>query len=305
MEGLAVFRGGWPVIVGGGSYHRFALPSVESPLVSSRSLAGWVASIRRYPVKSMLGEELDAAPVTTGGLLGDRGFALVDVDTGKVASAKNPKKWGQLLQFQSSLPGTADSGEPAPRVRIVFPDGTTTGSERPDVDSRLSAALGARVRLVRPTVGVSRYEEYWPDVEGLERRDSLTDETLPPRSFFDAAPVHLLTTATLARLGELHPDGRFDPSRFRPNILVASVPHAEGFVESDWVDRTLHIGDGTRLGVRGPCGRCVMTTLPQGDLAPDLGILRTAAQHNRGKVGAYASVEHEGTIRVGDPVWVD
>src|SRR6266536_6631493 len=56
---------------------------------------------------------------------------------------------------------------------------------------------------------------------------------------------------------------------------------AKDFVENGWIGRTVAIGEAVRLNVTDPCPRCVMTTLPQGDLAKDLGILRAAADHNR------------------------
>jgi uncharacterized protein YcbX len=112
---------------------------------------------------------------------------------------------------------------------------------------------------------------------------------MPPGTFFDCATVHLLTAATLDRLGGLYPQGRFEARRFRPNVVVAT-PDADGFVENDWIGRTLAIGDEVRLRVTAPCARCVMTTLAQGDLPKDPGILRTAAQHTQAHVGVYAEV---------------
>jgi uncharacterized protein YcbX len=113
--------------------------------------------------------------------------------------------------------------------------------------------------------------------------------------------IHLLTTATLDRLRELYPPGRFEVRRFRPNIVVETAS-GENFVEDAWIGQILAIGDAVRLSITGPCGRCVMTTLPQGDLPRDTGILRTAAQHNRANVGVYASVLHGGKVRRGDSV---
>jgi uncharacterized protein len=130
----------------------------------------------------------------------------------------------------------------------------------------------------------------------------VTEFALPEGTFFDCATVHLMTTATLDRLRELYPQGRFEIRRFRPNIVVQPVPAGKGFVENAWIGRALVIGDRVRLNVTGPCPRCVMTTLPQADLPADPGILRTAAQHNRANVGVYAAVLRGGTIRRGDPV---
>src|SRR4029453_5777527 len=117
--------------------------------------------------------------------------------------------------------------------------------------------------------------------------------------------VHLLTTATLDRLRELYPQGRFEVRRFRPNIVVQLRSGEKDFAENAWVGHTLAIGDAVRLSITGPCGRCVMTTLAQGDLPPDPGILRTAAQHNKVSVGIFATVERGGSIHRGDAVRVE
>src|SRR5437763_581760 len=121
-------------------------------------------------------------------------------------------------------------------------------------------------------------------------------------ALFDVAMVHVLTTATLDRLRTLYPQGRFEVRRFRPNIVVQLVSDEKGFAENAWVGHTLAIGTAVRLNITSPCGRCVMTTLAQGDLSRDPGILRTAAQHNQVNVGVYAAVVRGGTIRRGDPV---
>ena len=139
-------------------------------------------------------------------------------------------------------------------------------------------------------------------MEGLDHRDAVTDESMPPGTFFDLAPIHLLTTATLDRLRALYPQGRFEVRRFRPNIVVALEGERQEFVENGWVGRTLRLGSEVRLRITRPCGRCVMTTLPQSDLPHDPGILRTAVRNNQGHVGVYATVLQGGTIRRGDAV---
>jgi uncharacterized protein YcbX len=133
----------------------------------------------------------------------------------------------------------------------------------------------------------------------------VTDFGLPEGTFFDCATVHVLTTATIDRLRELYPQGRFEVRRFRPNVVVETGDGVKDFVENAWIGRTLVLGDEVRLNVSGPCPRCVMTTLPQGDLPKDPGILRTAARHNQVNVGVYAAVVQGGTIRRGDPVKVE
>ncbi len=258
-------------------------------------------SLWRYPVKSMMGEELNAADVTERGLAGDRAYALVDSASGKVASAKHPRKWGRLFDCRAAYVEPLEANRALPSVRIALPDGALVTSDQPDADRILSDLLGRAVNLRMPTPNAPTLEEYWPDLDGLAHRDTVTDEPMPLDTFFDLAVIHLLTTATMDRLRELYPQGRFEVRRFRPNIVVA--PAAEkGFVEDAWVGRTLAIGAQVRLSVTGPCPRCVMTTLPQGDLPADPGILRTIARHNQVNVGVYAAVLRGGRIHRGDPV---
>lgn len=279
------------------------------------SLPGSVAALWRYPVKSMLGEELDAAEVTPRGVLGDRGYACVDLFTGKVASAKHPRKWSRLFECQASYVKPPRFNQPLPAVDIILPDGTFVTSNQGSLTELLSGALGRDVMLMATPPPDASLEEYWPDIEGMPYREVITEQDLGgntmPGLFFDGAVIHLLATATLNRLQALYPAGRFAAQRFRPNIVVQSADDAAGFTESAWLDRTLAIGDEVRLDVIAPCIRCVMTTLAQGDLPADPGILRAIAQHNRVGfpgygalpcVGVYAEVARSGIVRRGDAV---
>ncbi len=269
---------------------------------------GSVVSLWRYPVKSMLGEELSATEVTQHGLLGDRAYALIDDADRKAATAKNPRKWPTLFGFRAAFIEPPRPGANVPPVRITLPDGTSATTQQRDLNQVLSNALNRTVTLNaarREDATPMNAEEYWPDIEGLDFRDTVTDFTLPQGTFFDCATVHLLTTATLDRLHQLYPQGRFEVPRFRPNIVVATASREPDFIENGWNGHTVAIGDSVRLSVTGPCGRCVMTTLAQGDLPRDPGILRTAAQHNKVSVGVYARVERGGTIHRGDAVRVE
>jgi MOSC domain-containing protein len=270
-----------------------------------------VQSLWRYPVKSMLGEELASCEIGERGLAGDRAFALVDATDGKVASAKNPRKWARLFECRAKY--VEGSGA----ARVTLPDGRTVRTDDSGASEALSRALGRPATLQSRAPESPILEEFWLE-DGPDGR-SLTDEAIaggsPAGTFFDYAVVHLVTTATLDRLSELYPDGRFDERRFRPNVLVA-VAEESGFVENDWVGKTVAIGDAVRLAVAEPCSRCVMTTLAQEDLPADAGILRTAARHNslvggeaRGpdgkyaaSVGVYARVLDGGLVRQGDRV---
>ena len=265
---------------------------------------GSVVALWRYPVKSMMGEELNACEITDRGTLGDRAYALVDPTNGKVVSAKNPRKWGNLFSFRAGFSKPPRLGEPVPPVTITLPDGSTLSSEDDHLDKTLTGVLGREVVLETAAPVEPSLEEYWPDMEGLDHRETVTDEAMPTGTFFDLAVLHILTTATLERLGELYPQGRFETRRFRPNIVVEASSDEKAFVEDEWIGRSVSIGDEVRLAITEPCPRCVMTTLPQGDLPRDRGILRTASQHNKVHVGVYAKVEQGGTIYRGDQVTV-
>jgi uncharacterized protein len=269
---------------------------------SSQTVLGSVVGLWRYPVKSMLGEELSSAEITQRGVLGDRAYGLVDSTDGKVATAKNPRKWPHLFDLRAEFADDPVVGKDMPPVRITLPQGSSVSSAQPEVDRILSQVLGREVTLRRADSQQVTAEEYWPDMEGLDHRDTVTDFALPEGTFFDVAFVHVLTMATLERLRELYPRGRFEIPRFRPNIVVNTTSAATDFVEDAWIGHTLAIGETIRLTIVGPCSRCVMTTLPQGDLPNDPGILRTAAQQNHANVGVYASVSRGGTARRGDAV---
>jgi uncharacterized protein YcbX len=264
---------------------------------------GSLASLHRYPVKSMMGEELNSAQVTPGGLFGDRSYALQDTETGKVVSAKNPRKWPNLFRYRAAYTSPPAAGSAVPAVRVTLPDGGFAVSSSSDFATTLSAKLGRAVTLLSAAPQDVQLEEYWPDMEELSNRDVVTEEAMPPGTFFDLAVLHVLTTGTLDRLRELNPRSRFEPRRFRPNLII-DTGDQKGFVENEWIGKEIAIGPEVRIQVSGPTPRCVMTTLAQADLPKDTGILKTAAQHNKVQVGVYATIVQAGTIRAGDTIAV-
>jgi uncharacterized protein YcbX len=292
----------------------------------SDEMTGTVVSLWRYPVKSMMGEELNACETTERGFCGDRAYGLVDGETGKLASAKHPRKWGRLFDFRADFVEPPELDAPAPPVRITFPDGAIVTSEEPGLSRRLSEALGRRVALLASAPAGTSFEEVWPAVKGSrlygnilpdkEEQDLVTEVPAafraPAGTFFDFCAIHLITTNTLDRLRDLAPQHRFEARRFRPNLVV-DFPSRRGFVENDWSHRVVTVGE-VRLKVIIPTARCVMTTLAQGDLPRDPGVLRAMAEHNRVKAGGlgvlpcagvYAFVLTPGTIRRGDSVSVE
>lgn len=277
-------------------------------------MVGRVVSLHRYPVKSMLGEDLEAAEIGPKGIPGDRGLALVDVETGKVCSAKRHDLWGRLFEFRARI----EAGD----VVITFPDGTEHDASDPGIHEALSAELGRDVHLDASPPERARYEELWDDeVKGSEyygpKVGEQGGETLidvpaslaAPGGFFDAAPIHLITANTIAELGRLEPDTTFDVRRFRPNLLV-EIDDEEGFVENGW--SRIGVGDAA-LDVLMPVPRCVMTTLAQDDLEREPSVLRAAAKHNMidtkilGEMpcaGVYCTVSAAATVARGASVEV-
>ncbi len=274
-----------------------------------------VATLWRYPVKSMMGEELNGAEITTGGLLGDRTYALVDVETGKVISAKNPKKWPNFFTYRAAFTAPLSQNGLQP-IWITLPDGTVLRSDQSDVNAKLSAALGHKVELQTQSPQDAKLEQFWPEYEG--EANEISNEAVagdaPKGTFFDYAALHLLTTSSIAAMQSHYPQGRFEVRRFRPNIMVETNGQ-QGFVENAWVGKTVKIGSSLRLQITDPCPRCVMPTLAQGDLPQDNGIFKNGIAHNKpmvpfaGKelpsVGVYARVLTPGWVKRGDSVTVE
>jgi uncharacterized protein YcbX len=273
-----------------------------------------VATLWRYPVKSMMGEELNGADISATGLLGDRAYALVDVETGKVISAKNPKKWPTLFAFRAAY-AAPNIHQNAP-IWLTLPDGTVLSSDQHDVNQKLSDFLGHKVVLQNQSPNDAKLEQYWPENEGQD--NEITNEAVAgdaeKGTFFDYAALHLLTTSSIAAMQRHYPEGRFEPRRFRPNLMI-DCHDMVGFIENDWVGKTIKIGDSLRLKVTDPCPRCVMPTLAQGDLPQDNGIFKNGIAKNKpmvtfaGKelpsVGVYARVIQPGRVKRGDKVTVE
>ena len=281
------------------------------------NVVGTVASIRRYPVKSMLGEELDTVELTARGAAGDRAYALIDDETGKVVSVKRPQRWGRIFDLAAAT--SADG------VTVAFPDGRLAAVDDPQLPRWLSEFFGRDVSISSVPPDGATFDEAWvrhlkddaPPYFGLPSRTDDGDDELvdagtfmsPMGNFFNFGTVHVVTTGTVRRLAELAPESRFDAHRFRPNLVIET--DEDGFVETGWQGKVLSMA-GVRLAVSFTVPRCVMTTLAQGDLPADPDVLRTITRHNAVDtfstgvrypcVGVYAEVAEAGRVAVGDVV---
>jgi len=270
---------------------------------------GTVAGLRRYPVKSMLGEDVDASEVTRLGLARDRRLAVISRRTGKIASAKYPRLWRDLLTLSAQA---LDQD-----VSIALPGGKTVRSTDADVDTILSELLNEPVTLTATRPPGASLDRAVPEAvlrAGINAQVPFEVNEIgsgsPPGTFVDFAPLHLLTTSTLGRIAELSPYRTARLERYRPNIVIRTT--AAGFTENDWPDRVLRIGDELTLRVVARTPRCAVPTLAHGDLPRDAEALRVLAQHNRVVpleslapepcAGVYAEVLNPGRIRTGDLV---
>lgn len=269
------------------------------------TVLGTVASIHRFPVKSMQGETVAEAELVADGMVGDRTWALRDIETGKLASAKRPRPWGALLGCTAT--GTGDD------VEIALPSGEVFHVHDAGLPVALEALLGRTVALEaseRPQQGV--YDSEWPAIEGVDLVGDLelpTNLTGEGTSFIDLGILHVLTSASLDTLAAEDPGLDLDVRRFRPG-LVLDTPELTGFPENDdWAGATLRIG-AVEIAIGAPTPRCIMTTLAQEELPRQLDVLKAVARINRRTnelgsfacLGAYATVARPGVVRAGDEI---
>lgn len=230
---------------------------------------GRVVGLWRYPVKSMGAEELAEIDVSWHGFAGDRRWAFI---RNGVEQSGFPwltlRERGDLSHYRPSF---ADPARPDSSPTVVR---TPSGALFDVADPALAAELcpsGARVI----------------------RQD---------RGIFDTFPLSLITSQTIARLGE-GAGARLDVRRFRPNILVEAADE-EPFLEDNWVGCVLRIG-GARMRVDKRDGRCAVITIDPVTAERNPAILRTVARDRQGCLGVYGSTVEPGRVAVNDPVLIE
>lgn len=230
---------------------------------------GSVSQLWRYPVKSFRGERLEEVLLDKRGVVGDRVFAVRDAN-GKLGSGKTTRRFRlmrDLFDFSAETDGEA--------VVVRGPEGACLRVGDPALDALLS----------------DRY------------REPLAVLPEASVSHFDAGPVHVLTTSSLAWVETEYRTTGGDARRYRPNIVL-DTGREKGLVEERWLGASLSIGS-CRLEVTKTVERCVMPTFRQDGLAPSPGLLRFLVQRNETMLGVYAAVASPGTIRIGDTVTVE
>jgi MOSC domain-containing protein len=224
---------------------------------------GTVVELWRYPVKSLLGESLDDVEVELRGVRGDRLYAVTDRQ-GKLGSGKSSRRFRRLPGL-FELRARLEDG----KTIVTLPDGLELTTD----DARLAEFLEIR---------------YGDTLRVLEESNV---------SHHDAAPLHVLTTASLCWLQSKLPESAIDRRRFRPNILL-DVPGSDR-VEEEWIGRRFTLGTAV-IRIFHRAERCVMTTNPQDELPKDPAVLRAVTKLNDACLGVFATVEVPGTISRGD-----
>ena len=236
--------------------------------VSDGVTVGRVVGLWRYPVKSMAGEALTEAQVSWHGLAGDRRWAFIR--DGKERSGfpwLTLRERGDMSHYRPQL---SDPSRPDTSPTVVR---TPSGAEFDVVDPALAEELGPGARVIRQSRGV-----------------------------FDTFPLSLITTQTIARLGELVGE-QLEVQRFRPNILVEATADTP-FAEDAWVGSVLRLGS-MRMRVDKRDGRCVVITIDPVTSERNPAILRTVATQREGCLGVYGSTVEPGSVAVNDSVVIE
>ena len=291
---------------------------------ATASLIGTIKTIFRFPVKSVGGTAIIQAHVGMEGLLGDRRYAFMDLRSGQLCNAKNPRKYGRLLACRARFIAEPEPHQDLPPLEVEFPDGRTHRNGHGDLDVAMSRYLGFPVRLISTVPEDVTTEIVWDESSGMAKEGVYADATLNAsgdyvvalrsrrknQTFVDLAALHLMTTSTADHLHQLDPAANFDPRRYRPTMVLDT--DSPGLVEDTWVGGSLALGDQVSTEVVMSTPRCVMSTLEHApDVPLDRSTLRSLVKNNTKDVpgwgrwacaGVYGAIAGTGEIRVGDPV---
>ncbi|MCK5881987.1 MAG: MOSC N-terminal beta barrel domain-containing protein [Sinobacterium sp.] len=286
-------------------------------------LVGTIKELWRYPVKSMEGELVSEVQVDKLGLVGDRCWAVRDELRGETSSVRKLPKLLQCTARYHAEPSIGQAGPQIPHVKITLPDGTSFNSSDGLSNSTLGEFLNKSVSLnpLEPRSNWRFYRLKTIDGETALKKQFNTKEPLPSMAsvswlkmlelsifstplgrYYDAYPLHIVSSNSIEKLKSLEPAGDFQSKRFRPNILIECANKNENFDEFDWVGGKLHIGN-TIIKCESRTVRCLMPSQPQVNLKKDSKVLRILEKHTGRHLGINASVINVGSIRQGDPVF--
>jgi uncharacterized protein YcbX len=239
---------------------------------------GTLRSLRRYPVKSMMGEDLDRVFVSYAGLVGDRVYAFVDNGNKSSFPWMTGRQGHEMILYKTRFLNPPDSEEERPaaerfQVEVVTPEGQKFRMGEPALQSHLESRFGRSMTL--------RFSER-----------AMTD--MRPVSVFGLDTVRMLADETGIPL---------DHRRFRANFYVA-WDNGQPYFEKSLVGKTLRIGENLEVQLVEEDPRCIMITLDPESAKPAPELLKTVSQKHGGCAGVYGAVLREGIVKVEDPVYV-
>lgn len=286
--------------------------------MANKTVVGTVKEIWRYPVKSMQGEQLDKCPIEKFGFVGDRGWAVRDDSVGEI---KGVRKIPKLLGYSANY---TEEPSPAsiPSVQITTPSGEQFDINDPIFAQQISEHVKKPLSFwpLQPASNLNHYRlkeasnsrelrrqfasEKNPDLSSISLKLllELAIFATPLGRYYDAYPIHILTSASLRTISKLqNGDSELDSRRFRPNIVIETNEDQHGFAEFSWTGGILEIGE-TQIKCVTRTVRCSMPAQPQPGLEKNSQLLKSLASHTERHMGVYATVIKKGVIQKGDSV---
>ena len=280
---------------------------------------GTVSQLWRYPVKSMGGEQIESAQIDPNGVAGDRGWVIREGGENRTA-----RQVPRLLQCAARYVESPSSDRRSPQFEVTLPDDQSLASSADDFEQRLSEVLGRDIAVLplHPAEDLDHYRRPPADpnvdqmasmrkVFGLEDGDPFPDlgdipmDVLaqfqsPPGTYFDAFPIHIMTTASLNTLAAVGAGEDADVRRFRPNVLI-DTGDAEGLLEVDWTGKQLRLGE-VVIELRTTTVRCSIPAHAQRDFGSSRAVGRALIEKTKQHLGSYCHVVESGAVNVGDSV---
>ena len=238
---------------------------------------GALSGLRRYPIKSMAGEDLTEARVTFAGLAGDRVYAFVDNQNKSNFPWMTGRQGPEMILFRPWLLNAPPADEEHPRaddfgMDVTVPEGETFRMGDPKFTEYAEKRFGRSLHL--------RFSE---------------------RSMTDLYPVSLLGLSTVRALSD-ETGIKLDDRRFRANFY-ARWEHDTPFFEDELVGRELQIGEEVKVRVMEKDQRCKMITLDPDTAVASPAVLEHVSRGHGGCTGVYGAVLSEGIVRAKDPIY--